>query len=867
MTCTNFQITNLESSYSLPPVLSPALTPKNPTLHLTLTGISSSCSGKYSAELFSGNVLADVGGDATLDLEVASAPLRGQIYTNNNTNTGNNNEEELPFPTLAILSKCSTTFSVSNLQFTGSISSKIIGLFSGMIKDKLTEGLNSHICSLIKKNAEAGIEKGLNVVGRYVAGIVYDPQRNEGKDAETSLEGEDESTGLVRLQEGSKVDLEQKRLGIGNDSIQKSTDKRVRWDRDMPLLTRILTASNNFISRHINEGLILQFLSTLNTWPETLDPVNCDDCGFLFKGLNGFIKSLTKGSGELSIPIPEKVLNIHRNYTFDIANYGNVTIVARQLKIGGLDNLTSLQLFHPKGDNMLSSAISSDAGLNVTLFLDLTVTPANDGEFHAGMLNESFQVSFDTSALDASFQSAVELDAEIYKRLSVGSFMFGSYTMFESNKNALHCIFEVLSSVVFTNMNAKMNLDALHVIPVLTAGDLVVKDNNLEDDIDQLINNVMQMLLLHYPVTVTESLSALIRRPARLLLNQAFAGYISLAKSYPLHCANVDIPDKKIAQPMELDKNGAIVLFNEVFNKESTIDAINSFIECVHNVITTNKLFAGHFYNISVGEYTLVFHDLQFMNLNSVYELGLLHPEIDSYHLDNKIGYGKRDSSRGDTTMSVGMNILQDKKAVGNVVVHIHMTNLRINAATELKFDMNWLPQLKITDLLSRPQCISIPVTEMSFYGFNARVDDLHLEISAVMSDGVSPGTSTSYITNNSTELALLMSNLMTTGAKLLENQMIGASHSLMEEGTHVCRSPANPQRTLTYERSTKYAGLWTFLVVLSFLIGNALLFMRGFKDDNTTNGDVGSPENVTRPIATSENEEEKKSGDAEFTR
>lgn len=866
MTCTNFQITNLESSYSLPPVLSPALTPKNPTLHLTLTGISSSCSGKYGAELFSGNVLADVGGDATLDLEVASAPLRGQIYTNNNTNTGN--EEELPFPTLAILSKCSTTFSVSNLQFTGSISSKIIGLFSGMIKDKLTEGLNSHVCSLIKKNAEAGIEKGLNVVGRYVAGIVYDPQRNEEQDTDTSLEEENESTSLERSQDESAVDLEQQRLGLGYISMKKSTDERVRWDRDMPLLTRILTRTNNFISRHINEGLILQFLSTLNTWPETLDPVDCQDCGFLFRGLNGLIKSLTKGSGEVSIPIPDKILNIHHNYTFEIANYGNLTIVARQLKIGGLDNLTSLQLFHPKGDNMLSSAISSDAGLNLTFFLDLTVIPANDGEFHAGLLNESFQVSFDTSALDGSFQSAVELDAEVYKRLSVGSFMFGSYTMFESNKNALHCIFEVLSSVVFTNMNAKMNLDALHVMPVLTPDDVVVKDNNLEDDIDQLINNVMQMLLLHYPVTVTESLSALIRRPARLLLNQAFASYISLAKSYPLHCANVDIPDKKIAQPMELDKNGAIVLFNEIFNKESTIVAINSFVECVHKVITTNNLFAGHFYNISVGENTLVFHDLQFINLNSVYELGLLHPEIDSYHLDNKIGYGERDNSGGDTTMSVGMNILQEEKAIGNVVVHIHMTNLRINAATELEFDMNWLPQLKITDLLSHPQCLSIPVTEMSFYGFNARVDDLHMEISAVIGDGVSPGSSTSYATNNSTELALLMSNLMTAGAKLLENEMIAASHSLMEEGTRVCKTPVNPQRTLTHERSTKYAGLWTFLIVLFFLIGNALLFMRGFKDDhNTINGDVGGTENATRPIATSEHEEQKNSGDAEFTR
>ena len=862
MTCTNFQITSLQSSYTLPPVLSPALTPKNPTLHLQLSGISASCNGKYNAELISGNVLANVGGDAVLDLEVASAPLRGQINSNSTYRHSQDTDEELLFPTLAVLSKCSTTFSVTNLQFTGSISSKIIGLFSGVIKDKLTEGLNSNICRLVKKHTEQGIERGLNLVGRYVAGLVYDPQFNMGKNLQLNSPESIEQNGMQMEESVLTLDSKQQNL----DLASPQTDK-VRWDRDMPLLKWILTTGNNFLSHHINEGLILKALRKLSTWPASLDARDCKDCGFFFKGFNGLMKSITKGSGEIEVPLPESILNFHLNRTFAIPNYGNLTIVARQFKIGGLDNLTSLKVFQPKADNMLSSAISSDAGLNVTFVFDLTVIPANEGGFHAGLLNESFQVSFNTSGFNFTTESAVELDSEIYKRLSVGSFMFGSYTMFDSNKNALNCILEVLTSVVFTNMNARMNLDVLHVLPVQSLSEVVVKENNLEDDIDQMINNVMQMLLLQYPGTVTEALAAVVKTPVRSLLNEAFVKYIGESKKYPLHCANVNIPDKKVVRPLKLDTNGIIVLFNEIVNKDSTIDAINSFVECVYEVITSNNLLSGHFYNVSLGEYKLVFHDLQLENPDSMYELGLLHPEIDSYHLENKIGYGKRDNDGGYATLSFGMNILHNNMAVGNMVFHAHMLNFRLNAGSELKFDMNWLPQLKITDLLSHSQCISIPATEMSFYGFNARVDDLHMEINVVIGDGVSPGVSTSYITDNSTDLAILMSNFMTNGAKFLEEEMIKASYSLMNEGSNVCKTPVNPQRASVSERSTAYAGLWTFLIVLVFMIGNVWLFMRGFKAHTTGGSGMNDATTLPLPNDSNQDEQEKKTNEPEFTR
>lgn len=789
-----------------------------------------------------------------LTVDVASAPLRGHGH-NNTHKSRPGNDEELPFPTLATLTKCQTLFTVTNLQFTGSISSAIIGLFSGLISSKVSEALNSHVCEVMKKEGERAVEEVLHRVGGYVADLVYDNGLNM---KEKKWKDEKEVANEHESREDNSFDESEHYLNVA--LAAPKTDNSVRWSKDMPLLKRILSATNSFISTHLNEGIIVKFLQKLNTWPTT--PINCQDCGFFFKGFNGLVRSLTNGSGAVDITIPETLLNFHHNYTFAVTNYGNVTVVARHLNVRGLDNLTSLKLFEPSGDNMLSSGISTDAGFNVSIILDLVVEPSNGGEFHADLLKESFEITFNVTDVNFTNEMALELDAEIYRRLSVGSFMFGSYTVFDSNTNVLNCILETLTSMVFTGMHTRMNLNVMHVVPIQSSKD-GMQNVNLETDMDQLIDNVVQMLLLQYPATMTEALDALVQSPARSFINKALSNYISDSKKYPLHCVNVDIPNKKVARPMELDTNGAVVLFNEVVNKESTITAINAFIECVDGMISSANLFSGHFFNVSLGEYTLVFHDLQMDNMNSVYELGFLRPEVDHFHLANNIGVAKYDKNGDMTSVSFGMNILHGTHgSMGNVNVHAKMKDLRLNGGTELKFDMNWLPQLKIIDLLSHAQCVSIPATEARFYGFNATVEMLEVNIEVVLVGDKDPHTF-KYVTQNPIELASAMSSLMTEGAVLLEEKMTKISNYFMEEDSHVCTSPLNPQRTHVSKRDTAAAGLWTFLIVLVFVAGNFLLFMSGFKRIHELEvGNSAPPDKHPN-----DQQEGERSNDAEFTR
>lgn len=832
MTCTNFQVASMKST-STPSSPATTIGSNLPTIQMDLHGISASCKGKYEVSTLgaSGNIVSSVSSSDDplhLQVDVASAPLIYNDGTNSNNEKDSTNNtikpSSLPFPTLATFSSCQSKVSVHDLQFTGSISAQVIGLFSGVIQDKVTDALNEHLCSLIKKNGESVFDKALHVAREYVEGLL----------GNVSL-GDD--GGVYSFTKEQSIDKQQQLnlpLSLERSSPQVfKSGNVVHWDRDMPLMKRILLGINNFASNHLNEGIIIPILQRLNTWQATTT-ANCDDCGFFFKGVNGLIKSLTKGTGSLDFVVPETILNLHHNHTFSIPNYGDIMITAQSVKVSGLDNFTELSLFRPVGDNLLSSVISSTSGLNVSILMEIEVKPANGGVFRGDALHETFELKFNTSEVNIDVESAVEFDREMFGKLSVGSFMFGSYTVFDNNRNILNCVLEALTSIVFTDMKARMNIDGMHLSPYVPSSEQIDTES-LEDNIDELFNNVLQLLLLEYSVTVTESLAGIIQAPVRSLLNTAMANYIGDTKMYPLHCVNVEIPEAKVANPLRFDDNRAMLLFDEAVNQESAITAVNSFIECVEKVIDVERLFNGYFYNFTLGEMKFQLHDLHYENTDSVYELAVLHPD-GHYHLQNSLGYGKctantKDDSCTMTSFSFGVTVAHVKRGyMGNINAHMKMMNLNLHGGTELKFDMNWLPHLKISDLLAHPQCLSIPATNFRFFGFNATVDMLELSINATLNNGGEPHMF-AYKTEDSTELATAISTLMSEGAQLLQNALDEASKSLLEEGSQVCSTPANPQRTHTHSRSTGSAGVWTFLFVMAFVIGNAWLFMRGFKD------------------------------------
>ncbi len=341
---------------------------------------------------------------------------------------------------------------------------------------------------------------------------------------------------------------------------------------------------------------------------------------FFFKGVNGLVHSLTQAFGLLEFAIPETFFNIHNNHTFTIDKYGEVVLTAKRLKINGLDNITHLSLFHPTGENMMYSAVTSDAGFNVTVLMEVEVKPVEGGVFKGDALHETFELKLNTSALSFSSQSSLAFDREMFNKLTIGSFKYGSYTEYEGNRNPLNCIFETLSSASVTAMKARVNLNAIDVVPVISAE--AKSAFILEGCIDRLINNVLKLILLEYPATATETVDGLVKGPVQDALNGVLKNLITSTKKYPLHCVNVEIP-KRRSRPFYFDSSKAIIMFDKIVNQPGALTAVNSFLGCIGTFVDSKNLLSGIFFNYTLGDTIFYFHDLTHENLSQVSEIGL----------------------------------------------------------------------------------------------------------------------------------------------------------------------------------------------------------------------------------------------------
>jgi len=832
----------------------------NPSISLELNDMKAVCEGMYNLGGLGlgGSVVAQVGSPSDNDdssskgtvpsLQISTDIISRQLGPITNSDlSAPPNLRELPFPTLTTITTCKPNFSVTNIQFSGSASSQIIGLFSKVISKMVTSSINEHVCDSIKHRGERMLD-GLFYEGRkYLGGLILNGTKPSSSALEdfTDRSVGDELEGLLP-QSPSLLPI--------NKLMKKKTNNTITWDKDMPFLKSILLNINSFLSQHLNQGMILPLLQKLTTWHGGTTDDECKDCGFFFRGINGLIHSFTKHNegNAVDITIPSKILNFHHNQTFQIGSYGQVVVTVHELKTVGLNDLTELSLLQPRNDNQLSSSITSTNGLNITLLIDIEVRPSNNDTTTSNIissddiLNETFELQFNTSNVNLTSLSEWIIDGELFNKLSVGSFIYGSYSVFDNEKSILNCIIEALTSVSLLDVVGRMDVHAMTVTPVAyekSNSNDSKSSSNLEDDIDELINHLLELVLNEYSTTTTEALTAIIQTPIKTTINDGLSNLIGDTKKRPLHCVNVDIPTNKSEHPLRLDDTMAIVLFNELVNGGSTVDIVNTFITCVNTIMETKQLLDGHFYNFTLGELEFVLHDLHLENVDSVGELEVLKPEIDHYHLSNSLGYGMCSApTEGGvecdmTSFSFGMNVGHKTNGyLGNINVQIHMQNLRLQGGTELHFDMNYLPFVQITDLVKHPQCLTIPITNFDFYGLNATVDMLDVQIEVNLTgqnngQKLNPQTYT-YQTSDISELAATVSTLTSKGVALLEEALGDEFTMQLDKASSVCETPPNPRRHIDTKRATGAAGLWTFLIILAFLVGNAWLFLRGFKNE-----------------------------------
>ena len=538
MECTHFTVTSIDSQYV------PSNNNTDPSIDLGVSGISATCKGKYASMGLGGTVEASVASDPdthpSLGMSVAFIP----VYFHD---------------TIRMANSTSTTGCVANLlvpsdgiSFSGSISAHIINLFSGSIAGYVSSALASELCPVLEEMTDASLTMLIQKADHYLS---------------TILPSSSTTTTTTTTTSTTKRHLSHK---VG---------KIISWQHDTPVLTTLLKILNNFLSDQLNEGFFLRAINALG-----LHDVN-GDCGYFFRGVNGIIHSFTK-NGELHVRVPKGMHRL-RNMTFEVPGYAAVSILPLEVSVGGLDSLTEASLFDPTNDNRFHSSFTTLNGLNVSLRLDLQVSSIPGGMFRGDPLLESFLVLVNSTSLAMSGDLDLLVDAARFGRVS------GSQILNAINHSSadLGCLVLPVDSLAVPTLSSSATVPAISFSPVASQDKTT---GELEKDLDIALNNILELFLTEFPDLVSASIKGISDGPLRKMViklgNDFIEKLLSTYQPTDHACQTTGHRNNQTTDFLNFGNIGIVHRIQHFLNKTSTLQHINSYIQCVQDVLNTQVL-------------------------------------------------------------------------------------------------------------------------------------------------------------------------------------------------------------------------------------------------------------------------------------
>ena len=525
MVCSNFTVASIDSAYGPSSYSShdeaveylhitnktqARAKGKNPTIHLSVTGISAACSGEYKVS--PGYVAGKIFTRASTDHpEQPAIDLTWEIESTHyppEDNNNNNTTKRYLIPKSLTTSECQSNLAVKNLKFTGSISAKLIGLFKGLIESTVTSQLNDILCPTLQQAVEPLATKAIASVDKLLT--KYLP-RNENDNS---------STPIARIEAATINSVGSQ--NIFSSSVQSAATALVDFQKDTPLLVNGLNHLNHFLECFYGPVA------------DTNADKSCQHT--ITKGLKALVSLLTNSdlASEVHIPTPDALHNIR----FEIPKYGKVWLDIQDICITGLDQLDNLILLSPLMDENENPKVSSfhtnivsASGLNITAGVNITVHPIPGGMIQGDTLHEYFDVHLNTSSLNAMANMSLALNRKQFQSIPMGIVLDALPGLFhrQSTQNTtvekeclldavhhfnlsgllLHTIIE--SATLVPRFNSRQLRDGYKLSSLLT--------KKLEEDLDALVNNALQLVLVEYRPLLTDAVSGLVENPLTNLIN------------------------------------------------------------------------------------------------------------------------------------------------------------------------------------------------------------------------------------------------------------------------------------------------------------------------------------------------------------
>ena len=622
--CTHFEIRSFESFKDS--------TSSDPFIDIFVSGISAQCNGQYSSTGLGGEVTALIQSnhDSPLHLQVTFMSKEASIPVNSSSFfIHDKSVKDYRMAISGNVTNCDVNLVVpsKDLHFSGSISSTFINLFSSEIASFISSELSTQICGLIKPELDDLLTTYINTANTFMMELIYNQTHDHDND-----ENDD--------------DL------VSNDDQNEKANHLITWEKDAPFLQKILLNFNEFISNHVDTGIIpiirhehtAKFFtpkqySHLDTpmWstskrhlgvtshipsntlfpkhPRTLE--QCDS--LLFTGINGYMQRLSNHTDVLKIYSPQKYNHTH----IVVPGYGEVSLSWKSLSFQGLESLQNFSIFEPHKERSIWNHAQFTSPFNVTARIRLVVTPIPGGVIQGSPLDELFDLNFYLSKAD--IQSLVDLNIN---KAHFQKIVFGHIATLLDKDNddsnmkekAVKCLLNSIQGIVFEQIIGAISIDAIQFFNIASMGKNK-GPTDLEDDLDILIGDILDLFLTEYDLFVKDSLTGLIDGPIKNYMNDFIADLISNEANN----AN-KTPNSNECSGTFLPKGDTFISFdeNEIFQKLEYIinqvfgeENVNSAMECLSVLNDLNNQVDSIFYKNNIGGLDISLSDLHFTNINN----------------------------------------------------------------------------------------------------------------------------------------------------------------------------------------------------------------------------------------------------------
>jgi uncharacterized paraquat-inducible protein A len=681
--CTNFQVTSLDSHYHPSSSFSSSNKQKDPVMGLQADGLAAVCDGKY-------HLTGGIAGKIQVDMQSRSSPgldLEIQVMSNITSS--------IKMPAAVETTHCDTQLVVHKVSFTGSISAKLIDLFSKSIEHYINDALKGQICPLLEQNLDPLLTKYIQKFDGWAAQFLLDQvHASSSSSSSTTPPPPPPPPAAVVIQpflpHNNKSILEHtshSMLSSGRTlTTEDDSSSIIPNPTDLPLVRYWIDLANSIFRTYLNNGFLRQ------DWLPA--PSEEEQCGFLFRGITGLFRHYTHG--RIRVARPRLLQNLHFGLPFG----ASLSLNMNNLIIEGLDQMIEFQFF--EGSDLETTLQSP--GWNVSVEVQLQVDRGDNDP-----LQEHFMLH--VNATDIRAVAASLFQAKNWDTLSM-------YQVVEALQNIALGNNRTQNIACFARTIHKLQIPSIVSDLVLKHASIVPLGSNvhLEKDLDGVVNSFASLILNEYSDMVRSVLKGVVQGPAKARFNAYLESLINRFKG---HNDNVCPESPSTTKPhwVNFTQMQFLGKMNDFLNHRHTLDTINDYLECFGRVLLNHRkldeLPMGLISSKEKSGLSLVIRNVEIQHIDSLEALHILNPAWnDSTYLESSFTWGSSDKEVPHAFVSVEVEYPEiDFKSWLNTTLYLEDVELLMGM--RMNYNLRQLTNVSIVDLLERAQCIAVPAAEL----------------------------------------------------------------------------------------------------------------------------------------------------------